>query len=737
MADSSIEGGHRSPSAGARERAPDPVPGPGAGRLPSLREALMAFGHLAVLSTFALAQPLFSLLSDNPEFFAARGSTPGDVIVFALLLVLVPPLLLLGIEVLLGLAGAIVRRGAHLVLVGLLAAVVFEQALKGPLESSDVVLIGVALALGAVAAALYARADPVRSFMSVLTPAPVVFLVIFLFISPVSKITLADEAAAKSVGNVARVPVVMIVFDEFPSTSLMDARRNIDAQRYPGFAQLASDGTWFRNAHTIYDSTTRAVPAIMDGNYPEKDTLPTSSEHPNSIFALLGKTHRMNVSEEATTVCPRDLCTDARTEEPFLDRLGSMTDDLSLVYAHVVSPPGIEKDLASVSENWGGFGADAGGGEVSGSAGPATPSAEEAQTRANLNGNRRQRFEDWTDAIQPGRRPALNFKHALLPHVPWQYLPGGQLYRRQADDPVPNLSRQSFPDEGQVEQLQMRHLLQLGFADLEIQRLISHLKDTGTYEESLIVVTADHGVSFKQGQFDRRKADEDNIDEISPVPLFVKAPDQKKGRIDDSIVETTDILPTIADVLGIELPDEADGRSALGSEVRGRDEVKMLKRDMSGWMRVDGDEFDRRKAEELAKKVRLFGTGADDPDRIFRIGPNQDLIGVSVAGLRPAGESEATVSLVGAKDLDDVDPDGGFVPTWIVGTVSGGSQNSRDVAVSVNGTIRAVGNSFELATGGDELISVMLPPSALEAGENEVEVYEVTGRSQLSSVSRR
>jgi len=165
--------------------------------------------------------------------------------------------------------------------------------------------------------------------------------------------------------------------------------------------------------------------------------------------------------------------------------------------------------------------------------------------------------------------------------------------------------------------------------------------------------------------------------------------------------------------------------------------VKMLKRDMSGWMRVDGDEFDRRKAEELAKKVRLFATGAEDPDRIFRIGPNQDLIGVSVAGLRPAGESEATVSLVGAKDLDDVDPDGGFVPTWIVGTVSGGSQNSRDVAVSVNGTIRAVGNSFELATGGDELISVMLPPSALEAGENEVEVYEVTGRSQLSSVSRR
>jgi hypothetical protein len=717
---------------GAGEGAPDPGPvRSGSGRLPTLREAIIAFGHLTVLSTFALAQPLFSLLSDNPEFFAARGSSSGDVIVFALLLVLIPPLVLLGIEVLLGLAWPAARRGAHLVLMALLAAVIFVQALKDALGSSDVLLILVALALGAVAAALYARAEPVRSFMSVLTPAPLVFLVLFLFISPVSKITLADEASAKSVGNVARVPVVMIVFDEFPSTSLMDARRNIDAERYPGFAQLASDGTWFRNAHTIYDSTTRAVPAIMDGNYPEMDTLPTSSEHPNSIFALLGKTHRMNVSEEATTVCPRDLCTDARTEESFVDRLGSMTDDLSLVYAHVVTPPAIERDLPSVSENWGNFGADAGGGEVSDSATSVTPSVEEAQTRANLNGNRRQRFEEWTDAIGPGRRPALNFKHALLPHVPWQYLPDGQLYRRQADDPVSNLSRQSYPDEGQVEQLHMRHLLQLGFADLEIQRLISHLKDTGTYDESLIVVTADHGVSFKQGQFDRRKANEENIDEISPVPLFVKEPGQERGRIDDSIVETTDILPTIADVLGIELPDETDGRSAFSAEVRGRDEVKMLKRDLSGWIRVDGDEFDRLKAEELAEKVRLFGTGADGPDRIFRIGPNQDLLGTSVAGLGTAGRSKARVSLVGAGDLDDVDPEGGYVPIWIVGKVSGGAGDKRDIAVSVNGTIRAVGNSFKLATGGDELISVMLPPSALEAGRNEVEVYEVTGGSQL------
>ena len=53
----------------------------------------------------------------------------------------------------------------------------------------------------------------------------------------------------------------------------------------------------------------------MDGNLPAKDKLPTSSDHPNSIFSLFGKTHRLNVSEEATTVCSRDLCEDERLDE--------------------------------------------------------------------------------------------------------------------------------------------------------------------------------------------------------------------------------------------------------------------------------------------------------------------------------------------------------------------------------------------------------------------------------------
>ena len=71
----------------ATEGAAEPRPQPSLAK-----EALWHFANLAVLWTFAVAQPLFDLLGDNPEFFAARGSSGFDIISFSVLLVLLPPL---------------------------------------------------------------------------------------------------------------------------------------------------------------------------------------------------------------------------------------------------------------------------------------------------------------------------------------------------------------------------------------------------------------------------------------------------------------------------------------------------------------------------------------------------------------------------------------------------------------------------------------------------------------------
>src|SRR5215218_8745508 len=80
------------------------------------RELLLAWVHLAVLWAFAIAKPLFDVLADSPEFFVARGNTNGDIVLLAFGLVLVPPTVLVAMELAL-FAVPRVRRPVHLVFV--------------------------------------------------------------------------------------------------------------------------------------------------------------------------------------------------------------------------------------------------------------------------------------------------------------------------------------------------------------------------------------------------------------------------------------------------------------------------------------------------------------------------------------------------------------------------------------------------------------------------------------------
>lgn len=682
------------------------------------KEALWAFLNLAVLWTFAVAQPLFDLLKDNPEFFAARGSSGFEIISFSVLLVALPPLLLLAVELLLGLAGEPVRRGVHVVFLGLLVTLIAAQALKKLFDTSDVVLIVLSGALGVALALLWVRTEPVRSFLNILSPVPIVFLALFLFSGSISELAFPNEAKARTIGGVTQTSIVVVLLDELPSDTLVDGDDELDTERFPGFAELARTSTWFRNAYTVYDSTERAQPAIMDGNLPEKDNQPISGDHPNSIFSLFGKTHRMNVSEEATTVCSRDLCEDQRFDESYGDRISSMSEDLGLVWLHVVAPPDIESDLASVSENWGNFG---GGGDDADAAGRTRPGTRVGRlARGNLSGGRPVRFQEWIDRIRPGGKPALNFKHTLLPHVPWQYLPSGNRYRRQPNDAIAGLSSQSFRDQGQLDVLLQRHILQTQFADLELRRLWDKLKSEGLWDESLIVVAADHGVSFLK-RFERRRLDRSTAAQIAPIPLFIKAPGQEQGKVDDAWVETIDILPTIFDILNLDPKVEMDGRSAFSDEVQNRDELRMLIRNTFEELRIPAAEFEAERQDWIERKERLFGSGRDGPERIYRIGPDTGLIG------QPASAAGAPldVELAYARDYRRVDPARGFVPVHVVGRVESEGSAPRNIAVAVNGRIAGVGNTFELAVGDEgELVSVMVPETAFRKGRNEVEVLE-------------
>ena len=80
-----------------------------------------------------------------------------------------------------------------------------------------------------------------------------------------------------------------------------------------------------------------------------------------------------------------------------------------------------------------------------------------------------------------------------------------------------------------------RHLLEAGFADHLLGQVIARLKRTGLWNRALVVVTADHGGAVIAGQ-PRRNPTTRNLGQVGFVPLLVKAPGQRRGRVADGHV---------------------------------------------------------------------------------------------------------------------------------------------------------------------------------------------------------
>ena len=111
-------------------------------------------------------------------------------------------------------------------------------------------------------------------------------------------------------------PVVMIVFDEFPTISLLDRAGGIDRLRYPNFAALARSSTWFPYATASVDETGRAMEALLTGSTPPERRRPAAyAENPANVFTLLGGRYRVKASEEVTSMCPQSLCPEVRAKD--------------------------------------------------------------------------------------------------------------------------------------------------------------------------------------------------------------------------------------------------------------------------------------------------------------------------------------------------------------------------------------------------------------------------------------
>jgi arylsulfatase A-like enzyme len=100
--------------------------------------------------------------------------------------------------------------------------------------------------------------------------------------------------------------------------------------------------------------------------------------------------------------------------------------------------------------------------------------------------------------------------------------------------------------------------------DDQIGRLIQHLKDSGQYDETLIVLTCDHG---EMGGDHYTWGKETYFEPSFRIPMIVRDPrreaDRARGRIIEEFTEAVDVMPTILEWLGADVPAQCDGRSLM------------------------------------------------------------------------------------------------------------------------------------------------------------------------------
>lgn len=668
---------------------------------------------LVVLFNLAVAQPLLDLVGRHPPFLIAHDASRVQIWVLLLSLTLFVPVALAGLAVLLRtiapLAGRIFQTAVLALLIAVILLRIFSELL-GALPGG--LLLAIALGAGLAGGHYFHERERARTFLRIGAPLPLIVIGLFAFASPASGL-LFPEAVRSPGGSQAtrNVPVVVLLFDELPVASMMTLDGEIDGELFPNFERLSRDATWFRDATTVHDMTTQAVPPILSGTYPTRDDLPIYSDYPDNLFTLLGESHRVAAVEPVTALCPTTYCGEKAAET------SALVSDLWILFNHIYLPDDLSGWLPALGDTWAGF--DAHGDRVT----------DPRDPRRVVRGSDRAAHADrFVELIRPEPESSLYFLHLTLPHVPWEYLPSGHRYL-QEDVPA-KAPGGWLHDEWLLTQAYQRHLLQSQFADRILGRIVERLEQTGLYRRALVVALADHGITI-EGGMPHRDGSPDSIGSVASVPLFVKEPFQGRSGVVDDPVETIDVVPTIVDVLDIETDADFDGHSLLGD----RDPQRRREMPLEGFTIGPG----RAAVTEIVKlKYELLGDRWSDPFSFVPAGV-ADLVGREVNDLR-VSSSAGDVELVNADAYEDIDPSSKACPCLIEGRFGATPDREVPVAIAVNGVVVAVTqNSVEDDPFVDPLrFSALVAPEVFRAGSNDVAFFVIeTGSDGVLQPLRR
>jgi arylsulfatase A-like enzyme len=185
------------------------------------------------------------------------------------------------------------------------------------------------------------------------------------------------------------------------------------------------------------------------------------------------------------------------------------------------------------------------------------------------------------------------------PHEPWDppepfwsmYDPG---YKGlNIIDPIPGPVK-GYMTEEEVKHTKALYAGEVSFVDKWVGVFLDYVRKLGLFENSVIMHTTDHGEPFGEHGI-IRKAAPWNYTELVHIPWVIYHPEAGKGKRVKSIVQTTDLMPTVLDSLGIpqtlELPFLAPAKTGTfpQDEVMGKKIITMDGKSLLPLMKGDAE----------------------------------------------------------------------------------------------------------------------------------------------------
>jgi len=204
--------------------------------------------------------------------------------------------------------------------------------------------------------------------------------------------------------------------------------------------------------------------------------------------------------------------------------------------------------------------------------------------------------------------------------------------------------------DDEIEALKGLYEAAIDYTDDQIGRIVDQLRESGRFEDTLVIVTSDHGELF--GEYDQYGKPERMYDELLHVPLLVANGPETLAEAADDLVSLLDVPPLVHDALDVPVPDDYDG------QVPGVDPPRSV---VVGEHEVDGDVIVGARSRDW-----LFeGDDINDEHRLF------DLRNGAFTPVDPDHPEAGTVRETVLNRLDELDVEAKYLQGDVGGDVEG------------------------------------------------------------------